>query len=67
MLTEQKNAWPEVEQYLLFGGIAEGLNPEGSFSDRSEGLLQRGKGGSRIYMSFCNKTQVIDHQKVAIN
>ena len=41
------------ENYVLFlGGLPEDSNPGGSFSDSSEGLLQRGKGGSRIYKGF---------------
>ena len=36
----------------------EDLRPGCSLSDSSEGLLQTGKGGDRIYMSFCNK----DHE-----
>ena len=41
----------KVENFVLFGGIFEDL----SLSDRSEGLLQRDKGGARIYSSFCDK------------
>ena len=35
------------ENYVLFGRLAEDLSPEGSFSDNSESLLQRGKGESQ--------------------
>ena len=45
----------KVENFVLFGGIFEDL----SLSDRSEGLLQRDKGGARIYSSFATKTQVV--------
>ena len=31
-------------------------SPVRSLSECSEGLLRRGKGGARIYRSFCNKT-----------
>ena len=30
----------KVENYILFGGLAEDLSPEGSLSDVPEGLLQ---------------------------
>ena len=35
------------ENFVLFGRFAEDLSPEGSFSDNSESLLQRGKGESQ--------------------
>ena len=34
---------------------SEDLSPGHSISDNSEGLVQRGKGGARIYRGFCNK------------
>ena len=34
----------------------EGLSLRGSLSDSSEALLQRGKGGVRIFRSFCNQS-----------
>ena len=37
----------------------EDLSPGHSISDSSEGLLQRAKGGARIYRNFCNKDQVV--------
>ena len=46
----------KVENYVLFDGQNWELKPTGcSLSDSSEGLLQRGKGGARIFRSFCNK------------
>ena len=47
----------KVENYALFGGLAEDLSPGDSLSDSSEGLFRRGKGGARIYRSFCKKTK----------
>ena len=47
----------EVENYVFFGGIFEDLSPEDILSDRSEELLQGGKGGARIYKSFARKTR----------
>ena len=41
---------------LYWANKTEELNPEDSLSDSSEGLLQRGKGGARIYMCFATKT-----------
>ena len=41
----------------------EDLSPGHSISDCSEGPLQRGKGGARIYKSFCNKIQVVRTSK----
>ena len=35
-----------------------------SISDGSKGLVRSGKGGSRIYMGFCNKDQVVRTSKV---
>ena len=32
-----------------------------------EGGLRRGKGGARIYRSFCSKNQVVEHQKITVN
>ena len=45
----------KVENYGLFSRLTEDLSPGYSFSDSSEGLVQRGKGGARIYSSFCKK------------
>ena len=42
----------KVEDYVLFSGFTEDLSPGYSLSDSSEGLLQRGMGGARIYKSF---------------
>ena len=47
----------KVENYVSLGRISEDLNPEGSLSDRSEGVLQRGKGGAKMHRSFCNKNR----------
>ena len=47
----------KVENYFLFGGFSEDLSQEDSLSDRFGGLLQRGKGGARIYTSFATKTR----------
>ena len=41
----------------------EDFSPGGSLSGSSEGLLQRGKGGARIYRSFCYKDQVVGTPK----
>ena len=53
----------KVENYVLFCGLAEDLSPGDSLSDSSEGLLLRGKGGTRVYRSFCNKNQVVSTSK----
>ena len=45
----------KVENYVLFGGLAENLSPGDSLSDSREGLFQRGKGGPGIYRMFCIK------------
>ena len=42
----------KVENYVLFGELAEDLSPEGSLSESSVGQLWRGEGGARIYRSF---------------
>ena len=42
----------KVEDYVLFSGFTEDLSPGYSLSDISEGLLQRGIVGDRIYKSF---------------
>ena len=36
---------------------------ETRLSDCSEGLLQRGKGGARIYRCFCNQGQIVGTSK----
>ena len=41
----------------------EDFSPEDSFSDRSVGPLQRGKGGATIYRGFCNKNQAVRTSK----
>ena len=46
----------EVENYVLFGEFSEDVSLEDSLSDCSEGLFQRGKGGTRMYRSFAIKT-----------
>ena len=56
----------KVRNYVLFGGHAEDFSPGDSLSNASEGLFQRGKGGARIYKSFCknkNKPQVFGISK----
>ena len=45
----------KVEDYVLFGRLAEDLSLRGSLSDSSEGLLQIAKEGARIYREFCLK------------
>ena len=48
----------KVENYVLFSGHTEDLSLGDSLSSSSEGLFRRGKGGARIYRSFCkNKTK----------
>ena len=63
-MTEKKKLHNlKVENYVLFGGLAEDLSPGDSLSDSSEGLLQRGKVGVKIYRGFCNKNQVVGTSK----
>ena len=58
----------KVEDYVLFSGLTEGLSTGYSLSDSSEGLFQRGMGGTRIYRSFCKKkTQVVEQQEITAN
>ena len=45
----------------------EDLSLEHSISASSEGLLCRGKGRARLYRRFCNKYQVVEHQKITVN
>ena len=47
----------KIKNYVLFGRHTEDLSPKDRFSENSEGLLWRGKGGARIYRSFCKKTK----------
>ena len=49
----------KVENYTLLGGLSEDLSLRGSLSGSSEGLIQRGKWGARLYRDFCNKDQVV--------
>ena len=56
----------KVESYVLFSGHSEDFKPGGSLSDSSEGLLQRGKQGARIYRSFATKIRVSEHQKLLL-
>ena len=46
-----------VENSVLSSGLPDCLSPEDSLSESSERLLQRGKGGSRMYGSFAIKTR----------
>ena len=55
IFNSKKNANLKTENYVLFGGFAEGLSLGGSLSDNSEGLLWIEKGGARIYRSFAKK------------
>lgn len=48
-----------TENYALFGRLTEDLSLGDSLSNSSEGLLQRGEGGARIYRSFLKtKTKI---------
>ena len=42
----------KVVSYLLFRHLTEECGPGDSLSESSEELLQRGKGGARIYASY---------------
>ena len=53
----KQNPRPKGENYVLFGGLPEDLSLGYSLSDSSEGLLRRGKGGARIYRSFCKNNK----------
>ena len=53
----------KVENHVLFGGQNWGLERGHSPSESSERLLQRGKGGTRLYKNFCNKEQVVGTSK----
>ena len=44
----------------------ENVSPGRSLSDSSEGLLQRGRGGTRIHRSFCNKDQVVGTSRLLL-
>ena len=54
LLTEKKMQNLKVENYVLFGRLSEGLRLEGNLSDSREEVLQRGKGGARVYRNFVN-------------
>ena len=41
------------ENYVLFSGLSEDLSP----GDNSERLLQKDKGGARIYKSFARNNR----------
>ena len=43
----------KVENYVLFRALLRTVAQEGSLSDSSEGLFQRGKWEARIHRSFC--------------
>ena len=60
-----KNAQPESWNYVLFSTADKSadLRPGHSISDNSEELLQRDKGGARIYRSFYNKGKVVKTSK----
>ena len=45
----------KAENYVLFGDLTEDYSPGYSFLDICEGLVQRGKGGPKIYRVFCWK------------
>ena len=53
----------KVENYVLFSEISEALSPEGSLSDSSEGLLQRGKEETRIYLGVFATDGVVETSK----
>ena len=66
MLTKKKIHKLKVENDVLFGGLSEDLSPADSLSG-SSGLLQRGKGGARIYRSYATKPRQSEHQKITVN
>ena len=45
----------KVENYVLYNGLTDDLNQRDSFSDSSEGLFRRGKGGARYIEVFAKK------------
>ena len=59
-----------VENNALFGGyfsffffFFSEVSPDDSLLDCSEGLFPRGKGGTKIKKSVCNKNQVVETSK----
>ena len=42
----------KTEYYVLFGRLTKDLSLGYSLSDSSEGLLQRGRGGARMYQDI---------------
>lgn len=64
-VSTEKNAQRIVENCILYGGHTGNLSPEDGFSDSSEGLLQRDKGGARIHRNSCKKkkTEVVGTSK----
>ena len=53
---------------VLFQDLTEDCSPGDSLSDYSEKLLQRGKGGARIYMNFfCWEKHVVKQKKIIAN
>ena len=65
LVNGKKKIRSQVENYGAFlADKPKDLSPGHGISDSSEGLLQMGKGGVEIYMSFCNKDQVVRTSKV---
>ena len=56
----------KVENYVLFGGLAEDLSPGGSLSDSREELLRRVR-QEPGYRVSATKTRELVHQKVTVN
>ena len=54
--------------YVLLGNFTQDYSLGNSFSDDSERLFQRGRGGGRIYKSFLlKKKYIVEHQKITAN
>ena len=58
----------KVMNYVLLGNFTQDYSLGNSFSDDSERLFQRGRGGGRIYKSFLlKKKYIVEHQKITAN
>lgn len=62
IVSTEKKTQPKSWDYVLFGRTKLGLNGR-SFSDCSDGLLQRGEGRAGLYRGFCMRDRVVGTSK----
>ena len=56
----------KVVSWVFFRDLTD-YNLGDNLSDTSEEVLQTGKGGARIYRSFCWEKKLAEHQKITAN